>query len=172
MKKFVLSAALIATIGLVSCGDQAQSETNLEGDAVEATASEVTADNVEALTSIAFEEEAFDFGAITQGEKVEHTFKFTNTGTNDLIIVSAKGSCGCTIPKWPKEPVAPGASGEMYVVFNSDGKSGKQHKKISVIANTEPATTVIALRGDVIVPEGAAETKPTTPAAPAGESSN
>ena len=82
---------------------------------------------------------------------------FKNTGENDLVIVSAKGSCGCTIPKWPKEPIAPGAEAEMYVIFNSDGKSGRQNKKVSVIANTEPATSVVVIRGNVIVPEAAEE---------------
>ncbi|GAB5539636.1 MAG: DUF1573 domain-containing protein [Salibacteraceae bacterium] len=158
MKKYLLGAAAVAMMGMVACNEQAE-ESNVQ-DSVEqpameekAETTEITADNVEALTSIEFTEEAFDFGEITQGEKVEHTFMFKNTGENDLVIVSAKGSCGCTIPKWPKEPIAPGATGEMFVVFNSDGKKGKQHKKVSVIANTEPATTVVALRGDVIVPE-------------------
>ena len=159
MNKFLFSAAVIAVFGLISCSEQAATdEGGSSENSSEATASAITADNVEALTNIEFAEEAFDFGEITQGEKVEHTFMFKNTGENDLVIVSAKGSCGCTIPKWPKEPIAPGAEGEMYVVFNSDGKKGKQHKKVSVIANTEPATSVVALRGDVIVPEGAAET--------------
>ena len=162
MKKLLFSAAILAIVGLSSCGEEKSAANNLE-EAAEAAGSEetsaaaITADNVEALTSMSFSEEAFDFGEITQGEKVEHTFKFKNTGENDLVIVSAKGSCGCTIPKWPKEPIAPGAEGEMFVIFNSDGKKGKQHKKVSVIANTEPATTVVALRGDVIVPEATEE---------------
>lgn len=155
MKKFLFSAAILAIVGLTSCGEEKAAETVAEEttNTEETSAAAITADNVEELTSIEFAEEAFDFGEITQGEKVEHTFRFKNTGENDLVIVSAKGSCGCTIPKWPKEPIAPGEEGEMFVVFNSDGKKGKQHKKVSVIANTEPATTVVALRGDVIVPE-------------------
>jgi len=146
-------------IGLVSCGEQATSTNDASSETVaagaetaEGTEMSVTPDNVEALASISFEEESFDFGNIVQGEKVEHTFKFTNTGSNDLVIVSAKGSCGCTIPKWPKEPVRPGETADMFVVFNSDGKSGKQHKKVSVIANTEPATTEVVITGDVIAP--------------------
>src|SRR5690606_34200408 len=99
-----------------------------------------------------FEEEIFDFGTITQGEKVTHTYKFKNTGDNDLLIVSAKGSCGCTVPKWPKEPIAPGATGNIEVVFDSDGKSGRQHKKVTIVANTHPATTIIALKGDIVAP--------------------
>lgn len=162
MKKYLFGAATFALIGFTACNEQsaATEETeSTESATTEAVAdpAQITADNVEELTSIEFTEEAFDFGEITQGEKVEHTFKFKNTGENDLVIVSAKGSCGCTIPEWPKEPIAPGEEGEMFVVFNSDGKKGKQHKKVTVVANTEPATTVVALRGDIIVPEATEE---------------
>ena len=158
MKKYLFGAAIFALICFTACNEQsaATEETeSTESATTEAVAdpAQITADNVEELTSIEFTEEAFDFGEIPQGEKVEHTFKFKNTGENDLVIVSAKGSCGCTIPEWPKEPIAPGEEGEMFVVFNSDGKKGKQHKKVTVVANTEPATTVVALRGDIIVPE-------------------
>ena len=159
MNKFLFSAALIAVFGLVSCEEQAASDesANVETASQETSSSAITADNVELLSSIEFAEDAFDFGEITQGEKVEHTFMFKNTGENDLVIVSAKGSCGCTIPKWPKEIIAPGAEAEMYVIFNSDGKSGRQNKKVSVIANTEPATSVVVIRGNVIVPEATEE---------------
>ena len=107
----------------------------------------------EAIAAIEFEESVHDFGSITQGEKVTHTFKFKNTGEADLVIVSAKGSCGCTVPKWPKEPIPVGGEGFIDVVFNSDGKSGVQNKKVSIIANTNPSTTVLALKGEVIAPE-------------------
>ena len=137
---------LMSAVVLTSCG----------GSGEEATAqAEVTTENVESTTSIAFEEEVFDFGSITQGEKVTHTFKFKNTGDADLVIVSAKGSCGCTVPEWPKEPIAPGAEGEINVVFNSEGKNGKQHKRVSIVANTEPATSAVALKGEIIAPETA-----------------
>jgi len=151
MNKFLISAAIISLVAFTSCGEQA-AET--EGTSNETTTeNNLTPENVEAITSIKFDEESFDFGSITQGEKVEHTFKFTNTGENDLVIVSAKGSCGCTIPKWPKEPIAPGGQGDIFVVFNSEGKSNKQHKQVSIIANTEPATTVVSITGDVIAPD-------------------
>ena len=112
MKKYLFGAAIFALIGFTACNEQsaATEETeSTESATTEAVAdpAQITADNVEELTSIEFTEEAFDFGEITQGEKVEHTFKFKNTGENDLVIVSAKGSCGCTIPEWPKEPIAP-----------------------------------------------------------------
>lgn len=113
---------------------------------------EVTADNVEKTTSISFEEERFNFDVVTQGEKVKHSYKFKNTGDEDLVIVSAKGSCGCTVPEWPKEPIAPGGEGEIYVVFNSEGRSGRQVKQVSLVANTEPATSVLVLEGEVVAP--------------------
>ncbi|MGY8954521.1 MAG: DUF1573 domain-containing protein, partial [Flavobacteriales bacterium] len=99
-----------------------------------------------------FEKEIFDFGTIAQGEKVNFIYKFTNTGDADLIISSAKGSCGCTVPDWPKQPIAPGEVSEIKVVFNSDGKSGNQHKDVSINANTQPALNKIAFKGIVEVP--------------------
>lgn len=147
MKQIVFIPAFALIFALTACSESSSS--HAEG--------EISVENVEAKTTIAFEEEVFDFGNITQGEKVAHTFKFKNTGDADLVIVSAKGSCGCTVPEWPKQPIAPGAEGEIHVVFNSEGKQGKQHKNVSIVANTEPATTAIALKGDIITPETATE---------------
>ena len=79
-------------------------------------------------TTMSFEHNDFDFGSVKEGEKVKHTYKFKNTGSEPLIISSAKGSCGCTVPKWPSEPIAPGASGVIDVEFDSKGKPGKQTK--------------------------------------------
>ncbi len=101
------------------------------------------------LTSIEFEEDVYDFGTVEDGEKVEHVYKFKNSGENPLIISDAKGSCGCTVPDWPKDPIAPGESGEMKVVFNTKGKPGKQTKQVTVKANTNPPTTIIKITGEV-----------------------
>jgi len=104
-------------------------------------------------TSMDFDEVLYDFESISQGEKVEHTFVFENTGENPLLITSAHGSCGCTIPEWPKDPIAPGEKGNIDVVFNSNGKKGKQHVTVTVVANTVPNTSIVALKGTVLVPE-------------------
>jgi hypothetical protein len=109
--------------------------------------------NKENLPKMEFEQEVYDFGEITQGEKVSYSYKFKNTGNSDLIITSAEGSCGCTVPEWPKEPIAPGKEGTIDVVFNSQGKKNAQHKKVTILANTHPSTNVIALKGNVIAPE-------------------
>ncbi len=108
-------------------------------------------------TTIQFDESEFDFGTIDEGEKVSHTYKFTNTGSEPLIIKDAKGSCGCTVPSWPKDPVAPGATGEMLVEFNSKGKSGSQNKRVTITANTNPGQTFINIKGEVNKAETAAK---------------
>ena len=105
------------------------------------------------MPTMVFEEESFDFGEISQGEKVEHRFAFTNNGDADLIISTATGSCGCTVPSFPKEPIAPGQTSEILVVFDSNGKKGAQHKRVTVVANTNPNKTVIAIMTNVLAPE-------------------
>jgi len=104
-------------------------------------------------TTIEFEEKEFDWGTITQGEKVSYVFVFTNTGNEYLIIKDAKGSCGCTVPQWPKEPIAPGEQGEMKVVFNSKGKIGMQNKRVTITANTTPGQTFINVKGEIVKEE-------------------
>lgn len=84
-----------------------------------------------------FEKPTHNFGDITQGEKVEYSFKFTNTGNKDLLIMEATSTCGCTVPEWPKEPIKPGQSGYMKVIFDSHGKEGYTEKAITIKANTE-----------------------------------
>jgi hypothetical protein len=105
------------------------------------------------MPEIQFEEEVFDFGKITQGEVVSHDFKFKNTGKSNLIISGASGSCGCTVPKWPKEPVLPGNEGKLNVVFTSEGKKGIQEKTITIVTNCEPSTRIIRIKADILVVE-------------------
>ena len=100
-------------------------------------------------TSITFAENAWDFGTIDEGDAVTHIFTFTNTGDNPLIIDRCKGSCGCTVPQCPKEPIAPGETGEIEVKFNSKGKKNKQTKTVTINANTVPEQTRITISADV-----------------------
>ena len=97
-----------------------------------------------------FEKEVYDFGEIKDGEIVSYDFKFKNIGNSPLIISSATATCGCTIPEYPKEPVAPGAEGLIRVVFNSAGKAGMQNKIISITANTVPSLTELNILGNVL----------------------
>ena len=85
---------------------------------------------------ITWEKKAHDFGNIFQGDKVEHTFYFTNTGNEPLIITNVQVSCGCTTPKgWPRDPIPPGARGEITVSFNSSEKMGMQNKPVTLVSN-------------------------------------
>jgi hypothetical protein len=116
-------------------------------------------------TVMSFGKDVWDFGSVSEGEKVEHVYSFKNTGNDPLIISNATGSCGCTVPQWPREPIAPGKSGEIKVVFDSKGKQGKRNQQVTITANTEPATTTIRMTGEVLTVGGAAATttQPTTP---------
>lgn len=97
---------------------------------------------------IKFETETYNFGTINQGEQVTYTYKFKNEGKNPLIIESAKASCGCTVPTYPKEPIPPGGTGEIIAQYNGSG-SGDVTKTITITANTEPSTTVLSIKGFV-----------------------
>ncbi|SMC58554.1 DUF1573 domain-containing protein [Pedobacter nyackensis] len=96
-----------------------------------------------------FESGTYDFGKITQGEKVAYSYKFKNVGKSPLIILNATATCGCTVPEIPKEPVKPGEEGEIKVVFDSNGKIGMQDKVITVTSNAQPHIASLHLTGEV-----------------------
>ena len=108
------------------------------------------------LTSISYAETEFDFGEIEEGEKIVHEFTFTNTGDEPLVISKAVGSCGCTVPDWPREPIPAGQSGTIKVQYDSRGK-GKtkaeggraENKRVTITANTDPANTYLYVKGKV-----------------------
>lgn len=163
--------ALLAVCFLASCASE--SATKDAANAALTTAQAVTpnpatdaakpaepAAPVGPTTTLDWAATEFDFGTIDQGEAVEHSFSFTNTGSEPLIISNAKGSCGCTVPQWPREPIAPGATASIDVRFDSKGKKNKQNKKVTITANTDPAQSFIFLKGDVNAPDA-----PATPAA-------
>ena len=89
----------------------------------------------------------FDFGEVNEGEKLEYTFLIKNTGEANLVISSAKTSCGCTVPKFPKEPILPNQQSEITVVFNTKGKFGKQNKTVTLLTNTVPRAKVLTIKG-------------------------
>jgi hypothetical protein len=100
-----------------------------------------------------FKEKSIDFGNISQGDKVEHTFVFTNSGDTPLVISNVAVTCGCTAPNWPKEPIAPGKTGEMKVVFNSAGKMGPQNSVVRVYSNASEPIEKVSLISNVL-PKG------------------
>lgn len=123
-----------------------------------ATTSTTTASSDEGATegplpAFTFEEEEHDFGTIKEGDIVEHTFTFTNTGEAPLIIESARASCGCTVPSWPKEPIAVGETGEIMVRFNSTGKPNVQNKTVTITANSYPKISRLRIKA-FVTPKG------------------
>ncbi len=100
-------------------------------------------------TAITFAAMEHDFGKVEQNTENEYIFKFTNSGTNPLVIYKAKGSCGCTVPQYPKEPIAPGEEGEIKVVYKPGKQKNKQTKWVTVTANTEPVDTKVKIMADV-----------------------
>ena len=106
-----------------------------------------------AVPEIEMLETSYDFGKMQQGESVTHDFVLKNIGEADLIISAAKGSCGCTVPQWPKTPIAQGEEATIKVTFNSAGKKGKQNKTVTLVTNAIPNTKVLTINGNVIVPQ-------------------
>jgi hypothetical protein len=86
-----------------------------------------------------------DFGKIRQGEVIEHTFTFQNSGDQPLVISEVKTTCGCTATEWPKEPIPPGETAAIIARFDSKGKVGAQHKVISVISNSASGKVYLSL---------------------------
>lgn len=97
-----------------------------------------------------FTETTFDFGDIYQGDTVKHVFKFKNTGTAPLVISEVKTTCGCTAPFYSKTPVLPGESGQITIVFDSEGKSGRMTKVIQVVSNSGNSPTIFRFDVNVL----------------------
>lgn len=95
-----------------------------------------------------FEEETHNFGELVQGGDATWTFRFTNTGTEAITIESAHGSCGCTVPTWPKESIAPGAVGEIFVKYDSN-RIGGIDKKVTIISNASQTSKEIFIKGNI-----------------------
>ena len=96
-----------------------------------------------------FAKNEHDFGLIRENEPVSYSFKFENTGDADLIITSAKGSCGCTVPDYPKDPIKPGESGKIKVSFNPSGKKGQQHKTVTILTNTAAGQEKLGVKATI-----------------------
>ena len=168
----------IAFLGLNACKDDKKPGTesttaSTDPAAAAGAQSAVTPEGTPAptgpTTSVEYTDMVYDFGEVTEGEHVKYAFKFKNTGSEPLIISDAKGSCGCTVPDWPREPVAPGATSEIKVEFDSKGKGSddgqKQTKKVTVTANTNPPQTYLTITGVVKKDPKAPKAAPGTPPA-------
>jgi hypothetical protein len=148
MKKItILFTFLLATNFIISCAD-GKASTKVNKQNLD-TAKTRDAEIKQGVASISFDKKEYDFGTVNEGEIVETVFKVTNSGTTDLVITNATGSCGCTVPVWPKAPIKPGETGDIAVKFNTSGKPNRQMKTVTLTANTESGREVLTLRGSV-----------------------
>jgi hypothetical protein len=134
---------------LASCGES--NPEKAKGDLVEnpMSASNPDADLAAEAPVMTFKENIHNFGTLVDGEVVTYKFKFTNTGKSNLLISSATASCGCTVPSYPKTPIAPGEEGTIDVEFNSSGKVGAFDKNVTITSNTVPSQIYLVIRGEV-----------------------
>ena len=142
----LLASFLLATM-FVSCGqDNAASKVKQEN---VLQAEQRDTDISKGAPAISFDKNNYDFGTVSEGEIVETSFVLTNTGKSDLVITDAKATCGCTVPTWPKEAIAPGASAEVTVKFNTSGKPNKQSKTVTLTTNTAKGIETVKISGMV-----------------------
>lgn len=109
----------------------------------------------EAGPSIKWEATTIDYGTINQGADGSREFTLTNTGNAPLIISKATGSCGCTVPQWPKEPILPGQKSSIKVHYDTN-RIGSFTKTVTVVSNATNNTDVLQIKGNVLAKEGAA----------------
>lgn len=150
--KLIRAFIFLALITCIACNQKSAdnaAEKAIDPSVVNNPATASSANSKENVPVFQFESDTHDFGTITEGEKISFAFKFKNIGKADLLIRSANGSCGCTVPEFPKDPIAPGEGGIINVTFNSEGKVGEQHKTVTLISNTMPNNYVINIKGKV-----------------------
>ena len=144
MKKVTLLLAIIA-IAFVSCKEDVTKKIK-QDNLKKAKVQNKKANRADAPV-IEFAKSVHDFGEINEGDKVETTFKFKNTGKSELVITKIKGSCGCTVPSnWKREPIMPGEESEFTVSFNSRNKPNSQSKTITVTSNTNTGRETVKIK--------------------------
>lgn len=105
--------------------------------------------NKMAKTTLEVLETKFDFGKVKEGQKVRHTWQVKNVGKVPLLIANVQASCGCTVPSYPKNPIAPGEYGDVTLEFNSEGRPGSVAKNALIIANADNAPFSIGFTAEV-----------------------
>lgn len=152
----LLGVAAVLLGGITSCRitDHSEDDPNeVTSNALEIPASGYKTMDLSKLPAFKFDTTAMDMGKVAEGATVEKVYGFVNSGKSNLVITDVRGSCGCTVGKdWPKTPVQPGQRAAITVSFDSEGRPGVQHKTVTVVANTQPPTTVLTLTGEVIAP--------------------
>jgi len=146
---------MISLLALAACNNPASNNNNVANQLPTSLVSNPnTANGMDTVAAerkpmMSFTDTLHDFGAINENDKVEYDFAFTNTGKTPLIISNASGSCGCTVPDYPHDPIAPGKSGVMKVTFNSAGKVGHQEKSVTIHTNSLRGIHMLYIKADI-----------------------
>jgi hypothetical protein len=145
MKKLMFALVALATLSFTACKEGASAKV----DESKKEIAEERDSKTQAYPVMEFEEQEFNFGTVEEGEVVEHTFVFTNTGDAPLIVSNAVATCGCTVPTWTKKAISPGDKGEMLVKFNTRGKPNQQMKAVRITANTQSGRETLRIKAFV-----------------------
>lgn len=153
MKRFALYA-LAFSLGLASCKNNSSTEnkdgllpTNLVNNPISLNPDSSAFEN---LPTMDFASTFHDFGNIHEGETVEWEFDFKNNGKSPLIISEAKGSCGCTVAEFPKEPIPAGMPSKIKVSFNSNDKHGYNEKQVTISNNTQKGVHYLTIKATIL----------------------
>jgi hypothetical protein len=140
MRRNILIYLIIPVVVLTGCTGRSQKGSD--------NTVSVSSDTGKAI--LTFREYEHIFGEVNEGEKVGCVFTFENTGTSDLVILAATTSCGCTVPRYDRNPVAPAKTGKLEVVFDTSGRNGVQSKIITVKSNASNPVVLLKITADVV----------------------
>ena len=146
----IYTILVLTTLLLAGCSNNSG---NLPADVVHNPMSASGNGDMNELPVLEFKETLHDFGTVIEGEKVTYSFKFTNTGSKDLLLSGVSASCGCTATNYTKDPVSPGEEGVVTVTFDSRRRKGFQNKTVTVSANTQPNKVILRIKAKVISPK-------------------
>jgi hypothetical protein len=152
MKRIILALVIIIVAGCNNAEEPKEKNkdllpTNMVDNPRSAEGMDTAAFN--ALPVMDFRDTVHDFGIMQEGESSTYEFEFTNNGKSPLVISNALGSCGCTVPDYPRVPIQPGKNGVIKVMFNSAGKQGHQEKSVTVSTNSKRGTQLLYIRAEV-----------------------
>jgi hypothetical protein len=141
IKAFMVSGAII----LLLAGCDVRTKDKIDNN----VARDVKSLEAASPTTVQIIDSVYDFGNVAEGEVVEFSYRFKNTGSTPLIVTNASASCGCTVPEKPEAPIKPDETGFIKVKFNSQGRPGTTHKTVNVLSNASPAFPELVLKGEV-----------------------
>ena len=143
LKQAIVAVSL--TVFLMSCDVRSKDKID-DMPATQETKMDATAPP----TTVQLIDSVYNFGKVAEGEVVEFSYRFKNSGSTPLIVSNVSASCGCTVPEKPEAPVMPGETGFIKVKFNSDGRPGATHKTVTVLSNATPSFPELLLTGEVM----------------------